>query len=59
MKTILMKRNMLRKEKYKIYGLSIKGAPGSRMELNVLRDNRLREWDFGASLRSSHGGTYL
>jgi len=34
MKNILNKHSKLRKEKYKIYGLSIKGAPGSEMELN-------------------------
>ena len=34
MKSFLIKRSKLRKEKYKIYGSSIKGAPGSRMELN-------------------------
>jgi hypothetical protein len=27
-----MKRNKVRKKKYKIYGSSIKGTPGSRME---------------------------
>jgi hypothetical protein len=32
--TVLVKRSKLRKEKYKIYGSSIKGAPGSRRELN-------------------------
>ena len=36
MKNILMKRSKLRKEKYKIYGLSIKGAVGSRMELDPM-----------------------
>jgi hypothetical protein len=35
MKSILMKRSYLRKEKYKIYGSSIKGAPGSEMELSL------------------------
>ena len=30
-----MKRSYLRKEKYKIYGSSIKGAPGSEMELSL------------------------
>ena len=33
-KNILMKRSKLRKERYKIYGLSIKGTPGSEIELN-------------------------
>ena len=32
MKSILNKHSKLRKEKYKIYGLNSKGAPGSRME---------------------------
>jgi hypothetical protein len=42
MKRILNKCSKLRKEKYKIYGLSIKGAPGSEMELNpVLKDIKL------------------
>jgi hypothetical protein len=42
MKNILNKHNKLRKEKYKIYGLSIKGAPGSEMELNpVFKDSKL------------------
>ena len=36
MNKILMKRSKLRKEKYKIYGSSIKGVPGSRMELNLM-----------------------
>jgi hypothetical protein len=32
----------LRKEKYKIYGLNFKGAPGSEMELNlVVKDIKL------------------
>jgi hypothetical protein len=34
MKNILKKHSKLRKDKYKIYGLSIKGAPGSEMEQN-------------------------
>jgi hypothetical protein len=34
MKNILNKHSKLRKGKYKVYGLSIKGAPGSEMELN-------------------------
>jgi hypothetical protein len=34
MKSILNKYRKLRKGKYKTYSLSIKGAPGSRMELN-------------------------
>jgi hypothetical protein len=34
MKCILNKCSKLRKEKYEIHGLSIKGAPGSEMELN-------------------------
>jgi hypothetical protein len=38
MKSTLNKCSTLRKEKYKIYGSSIKGAPGNKMELNpVLR----------------------
>ena len=32
MKRSLNKHSKLRKEKYKIYGLSIKGVPGSEME---------------------------
>ena len=32
LKSIVYKHNKLRKEKYKIYGLSIKGAPGSEIE---------------------------
>ena len=35
MKSILNNCSRLRKEKYKIYGLSLKGAPGSEMELNL------------------------
>ena len=39
MKSILIKHSKLRKEKYKMCGSSIKGAPGSRMELNpVFKD---------------------
>jgi hypothetical protein len=34
-----MKRRKLRKEKYKIYGLSIIGAPESEMELNPVFKN--------------------
>jgi hypothetical protein len=42
MKSILNKHSKLRKEKYKIYGSSIKGASGSEMELNpVLKDIEL------------------
>jgi len=42
MKSILMRKGKLKKEKYKIYGLSIKGTPGSKMELNpVFNDIKL------------------
>jgi hypothetical protein len=42
MKSVLNKCSKLRKEKYKIYCLSIKGAPGSEMELNtVFKDIKL------------------
>ena len=42
MKSILMKKGKLRKEKSKIYGLRIKGTPGSGMELNpVFQDIKL------------------
>jgi hypothetical protein len=42
MKNILVKMSKLRKEKYKIYGWRIKGAPGSGMELNhVFKDIKL------------------
>ena len=34
MKRSLNKHSKLRKEKYKIYGLSIKGVPGSEIEQN-------------------------
>jgi len=34
MKSILVKRNKLRTEKYEMYGSSNKGAPGGGMELN-------------------------
>ena len=36
MKSILNKHSKLRKEKYKVYGLSIKGASGSEMEINPM-----------------------
>jgi hypothetical protein len=36
MKRIFSKHSKLGKEKYKTYGLSIKGAPGSEMELNLV-----------------------
>ena len=36
MKNILIKHSKLRKEKYKLYASSIKGAPGSKMELNPM-----------------------
>jgi hypothetical protein len=35
MKSVLMKRSKLRKEKYKICDSSIKGVPGIEMELNL------------------------
>jgi hypothetical protein len=43
MKSILNKHSQPRKEKkYKIYGWSIEGAPGSEMELNsVFKDIKL------------------
>jgi len=42
MKSILNKHSKLRKEKYKMYGSSIKGPPGSEMELNpVFKDIKL------------------
>ena len=40
MKNILKKHSKLRKDKYKIYGLSIKGAPGSEMELNRVQGEK-------------------
>jgi hypothetical protein len=36
MKSVLIKRSKLRKEKYKIRSSSIKGAPGSEMEPNPM-----------------------
>jgi hypothetical protein len=36
MKNILTKHSKLRKGKYKIYGSSVKGALGSKMELNPM-----------------------
>jgi hypothetical protein len=36
MERSLNKHNKLRKEKYKIYGSSIKGVPGSEMEQNLV-----------------------
>ena len=36
MKRSLNKHSKLRKEKYKIYGSSIKGVPGSEMEQNLV-----------------------
>ena len=36
MKRSLNKHSKLRKEKYKLYGLSIKGVPGSEMEQNLV-----------------------
>jgi hypothetical protein len=42
MKSILNKHSKLKKEKYKIYGSSIKGGPGSEMEVNsVFKDIKL------------------
>jgi hypothetical protein len=42
MKSILNKHSKLREKKYKIYGLSIKEAPRSKMELNsVFKDIKL------------------
>jgi hypothetical protein len=41
-----MKMSELRKEKYKMYGSKIKGAPRSRKQLNPTfkKINRLQEW---------------
>ena len=36
MKRSLKKHSKLRKEKYKLYGSSIKGVPGSEMEQNLV-----------------------
>jgi hypothetical protein len=36
MKSALMKRSKLRKEKYKMCGSSNKGAPGSEMKINSM-----------------------
>ena len=36
MTSVLIKHSKLRKEKYKIYGSSIKGVPGSEMEQDVV-----------------------
>jgi hypothetical protein len=36
LKSILNDSRKLRKEKYKIYSSSIKGVPGSKMELNPI-----------------------
>jgi hypothetical protein len=42
MKSILNKCSKLRKEKYKIYGSTINGAPGSKIGLNpVFKEIRL------------------
>ena len=61
-----MKRSKLRKEKYKIYGSSIKGGTrkSNGAESYVLGDNTLKEWNFGArfypvKFRSRHGDTHL
>jgi hypothetical protein len=44
MKNVLNKNSKLRKEKYKIHGLSIKGVPGSDMDMNpVFKDIILNE----------------
>jgi hypothetical protein len=65
-KRSLNKHSKLRKEKYKIYGSSIKGTyqEVKWSKSCVLGDNRLREWDLGArfypvKFRSKHGGTHL
>jgi hypothetical protein len=39
MKNVLNKNSKLRKEKYKIHGLSIKGVPGSDMDMNPVFKN--------------------
>jgi hypothetical protein len=46
MRSTLIECSKLRKEKYKMYGSSNKGAPGSEMELNpVFKEiNTSREW---------------
>jgi hypothetical protein len=46
MKSVLNKNSKLRKEKHKVYGSSIKGAPETEMELNPVFQEikRLREW---------------
>ena len=45
MKSVLIEHSKLRKEKYQIYGSSIRGATGSGMELTPVfkKINRLRE----------------
>jgi hypothetical protein len=64
MKSILNKHSKLEKEIYKMYGSSIKGAPGGEMELNPVFDEMtngvgFRPRPYPAKLRSRHGGTHL
>ena len=49
MKNTLIKHRKLRKEKYKMYGSSIKGAPESTVQLNpVFKEIHRWSGDFGA-----------
>ena len=45
-KSVLIKRSKQRKEKYKMYVLSINGAPGSEMKLNqmIKEINKIWGW---------------
>jgi hypothetical protein len=45
MKSILNKHSQLRKEKYKIYGSSVKEAPGSEMGKNLMFKDI--KWNYG------------
>jgi hypothetical protein len=62
MKNILNKHSKLGKEKYKIYCMNIKEAPGSEMELNpVFKDIKLikEARSYLAKFRSRHNSTNL
>ena len=45
MKSVLMKMSKLKKEKYKVYGSSNKGTPGSEIKLNPMFKKQIKIWE--------------
>jgi hypothetical protein len=59
MKSILIKCSILRKEKYKRCVSKIKGAPGSRMELNLVFKDIKRNQRTGDFKTRSHPDKFI